>query len=191
MRPARSRRQFATEMQTSVRHFGRSGPVASEVGRTPRPGRPGAAQLEYSRCACCFVGQVDESRSICATTPLKNADWGAVDQPHAAAGNASHLSGRTLQLRRGRLLRSRHSAVLIGDTDTIARELARISAAGFAGCTFSFVDYVQEFPYFPRWVLPRLERLVLRNVNQKSGNDCANNHLRATAEFARAGGSSK
>jgi len=51
---------------------------------------------------------------------------------------------------------------LIGDADDIAAELAKISAAGFIGTTITFVNYVEEFPYFRDEVLPRLERMGLR-----------------------------
>jgi hypothetical protein len=37
-----------------------------------------------------------------------------------------------------------------------------VSAAGFAGMCFSFVNYLDEFPFFRDEVLPRLERLGLR-----------------------------
>ena len=51
---------------------------------------------------------------------------------------------------------------LIGDPDDVAAELAKISAAGFIGTTITFVNYLDEFPYFRDEVLPRLERLGLR-----------------------------
>jgi alkanesulfonate monooxygenase SsuD/methylene tetrahydromethanopterin reductase-like flavin-dependent oxidoreductase (luciferase family) len=51
---------------------------------------------------------------------------------------------------------------LIGAPDDVATELAKISAAGFIGTTITFVNYVDEFPYFRDEVLPRLERLGLR-----------------------------
>ena len=51
---------------------------------------------------------------------------------------------------------------LIGDPDDVAAELAKISDAGFIGTTITFVNYVDEFPYFRDEVLPRLERLGLR-----------------------------
>ena len=51
---------------------------------------------------------------------------------------------------------------LVGDPDTIAKEMARIPDSGFAGTTLSFVDYVKEFPYFRDEVLPRLEKMGLR-----------------------------
>ena len=51
---------------------------------------------------------------------------------------------------------------LIRDPDDVAAELAKISAAGFIGTTITFVNYLDEFPYFRDEVLPRLERLGLR-----------------------------
>jgi len=51
---------------------------------------------------------------------------------------------------------------LIGDPDTIVKEMEKIPASGFAGMTLSFVDYVKEFPYFRDEVIPRLERKSLR-----------------------------
>ncbi|HYA98073.1 MAG TPA: LLM class flavin-dependent oxidoreductase [Methylomirabilota bacterium] len=53
---------------------------------------------------------------------------------------------------------------LIGTPDDVANEMARISAAGFIGTTITFVNYVKEFPYFRDEVLPRLERLGLREA---------------------------
>jgi FMNH2-dependent dimethyl sulfone monooxygenase len=40
--------------------------------------------------------------------------------------------------------------------------MAKIPVAGFAGTTLSFVDYVKELPYFRDEVIPRLERMGLR-----------------------------
>ena len=57
---------------------------------------------------------------------------------------------------------------LIGDADDVAAELAKISAAGFIGTTITFVNYVDEFPYFRAEVMPRLERLGLRQSARPS-----------------------
>jgi hypothetical protein len=40
--------------------------------------------------------------------------------------------------------------------------MAAMSATGLAGCTVAFVDYLREIPYFVQEVLPRLERLGVR-----------------------------
>jgi alkanesulfonate monooxygenase SsuD/methylene tetrahydromethanopterin reductase-like flavin-dependent oxidoreductase (luciferase family) len=50
----------------------------------------------------------------------------------------------------------------VGTPDDIADEMARMSATGLAGCTVAFVDYLKEIPYFIAEVLPRLERLGVR-----------------------------
>ena len=59
---------------------------------------------------------------------------------------------------------------LIGTPDDIAEEIARMSAAGLAGTSVAFLDYLKEIPYFIQEVLPRLERLGLRAPNAKGEN---------------------
>ena len=44
----------------------------------------------------------------------------------------------------------------------IAEELIRISQAGFAGATVSFVNFKNELPYFIESVLPLLRKAGLR-----------------------------
>ena len=51
---------------------------------------------------------------------------------------------------------------LVGDPDTVARELAQLAAAGLTGIAVSFVNYLDELPYFCAEVLPRLARSELR-----------------------------
>jgi alkanesulfonate monooxygenase SsuD/methylene tetrahydromethanopterin reductase-like flavin-dependent oxidoreductase (luciferase family) len=50
----------------------------------------------------------------------------------------------------------------VGDPDTVASELQRLAEADFDGLGFSVVAYNDELPYFLQEVLPRLERLGLR-----------------------------
>jgi hypothetical protein len=45
----------------------------------------------------------------------------------------------------------------------VAEELASISRAGMRGIALSFVNYLDELPYFCDEVLPRLERLGTRS----------------------------
>ena len=56
---------------------------------------------------------------------------------------------------------------LVGTPDDIARELAEISAAGFAGTSIAFLDYLKEIPTFVAEVLPRLERMGLRAKHER------------------------
>ncbi len=53
----------------------------------------------------------------------------------------------------------------VGSPDDVVEEMARMSAAGLAGCTVAFVDYLREIPFFVQEVLPRLERLGLRGAS--------------------------
>jgi dimethylsulfone monooxygenase len=54
----------------------------------------------------------------------------------------------------------------VGDPDRVARELKRVADAGFEGSTLSFVNYLDELPYFSQEVLPRLERMGLRQPSR-------------------------
>ena len=51
---------------------------------------------------------------------------------------------------------------IVGDPDTVARELAQLAAAGAKGIALSFVNYLDELPFFRDEVLPRLARMGLR-----------------------------
>ncbi|MSP05848.1 MAG: LLM class flavin-dependent oxidoreductase [Acetobacteraceae bacterium] len=53
----------------------------------------------------------------------------------------------------------------VGTPDDIAAEMARMSAAGLAGTSVAFLDYLHEIPYFIQEILPRLERMGLRGPN--------------------------
>lgn len=91
------------------------------------------------------------------------ADWGAVDNLMALQGlHAQSFPPEALRTMRGRFAGGHGTYPLIGDPDSIAKEMERITGAGFAGTTLSFVDYVKEFPYFRDEVIPRLERRGLR-----------------------------
>jgi dimethylsulfone monooxygenase len=50
----------------------------------------------------------------------------------------------------------------IGTPDRVADELARLSEAGMRGIAVSFVNFLNEVPYFAAEVLPRLARLGVR-----------------------------
>jgi FMNH2-dependent dimethyl sulfone monooxygenase len=91
------------------------------------------------------------------------ADWGAVDNLMRLQGlHAQSFPAEALRTMRSRFAAGHGTYPLVGDPDTIVKEMQKIPAAGYAGCTLSFVDYVAEFPYFRDEVLPRLERLGLR-----------------------------
>jgi FMNH2-dependent dimethyl sulfone monooxygenase len=93
----------------------------------------------------------------------KMGDYAAVDHLMELQGlHAQSFPPEAFKLFRQRFLGGHGVYPLIGDPDDVAAELAKISAAGFIGTTITFVNYVDEFPYFRDEVLPRLERLGLR-----------------------------
>jgi alkanesulfonate monooxygenase SsuD/methylene tetrahydromethanopterin reductase-like flavin-dependent oxidoreductase (luciferase family) len=51
---------------------------------------------------------------------------------------------------------------MVGDPDIVAHDLAQLAAAGARGIALSFVNYVEELPFFCDEVLPRLARKGLR-----------------------------
>jgi dimethylsulfone monooxygenase len=50
----------------------------------------------------------------------------------------------------------------VGTPDKVAEELATLGRAGLRGVALSFVNYLDELPYFRDEVLPRLERMGVR-----------------------------
>jgi len=93
----------------------------------------------------------------------EKADWDAVDNLMELQGlHAQSFPADALEMLRGRFAAGHGTFPFVGDPDTVAKEMAKVTEAGFAGCTISFVDYVKEFPYFRDEVLPRLEKMGLR-----------------------------
>ena len=90
-------------------------------------------------------------------------DYAAVDHLMELQGlHAQSFPPEAFKLFRQRFLGGHGVYPLIGNADDVAQELTKISAAGFIGTTITFVNYVEEFPYFRDEVLPRLEKLRLR-----------------------------
>jgi FMNH2-dependent dimethyl sulfone monooxygenase len=95
---------------------------------------------------------------------VDNADWAAVDSILAM----KNITPQTHAPEEFRRLRA-HQAngmgglPLVGDPDTVARDIARLAAAGLKGIAVSFVNYLDELPYFCAEVLPRLARAGLRD----------------------------
>ena len=93
----------------------------------------------------------------------KEADWPAVDRLMELQGlHAKSFPPEAFTLFRNRFAAGHGVYPLVGDPDQIVDELEKISQAGFAGTTITFVNYVDELPFFRDEVLPRLERKGLR-----------------------------
>jgi alkanesulfonate monooxygenase SsuD/methylene tetrahydromethanopterin reductase-like flavin-dependent oxidoreductase (luciferase family) len=95
---------------------------------------------------------------------IENADWPAIEQmlalknvtPRNTAAD-DYSARRSLQA-----LSGIGGYPFVGTPDKIAAEFADISRAGVRGIAVSFVNYLEEAPYFCAEVLPRLVRMGVR-----------------------------
>ena len=58
---------------------------------------------------------------------------------------------------------------IVGDPDHVAKSMAELSGAGLTGMGVSFINYLAELPFFCDEVIPRLERMGVRERRQKLG----------------------
>ena len=95
---------------------------------------------------------------------IENADWDAVERMLELKDitRANHSPAEYEAKRRYFAGHAIGGYPFIGTPDKVAGELADLSRAGVRGIAFSFVNYLAEFPYFRDEVLPRLERLGVR-----------------------------
>src|ERR1700684_4039299 len=95
---------------------------------------------------------------------IENADWGAID---GMLANKS-ITPQTMPPAEYEAKRRYFAATAVGGypyvgtPDKVADELATISQAGMHGIGLSFVNFLDEVPYFCDEVLPRLERAGVR-----------------------------
>jgi FMNH2-dependent dimethyl sulfone monooxygenase len=91
------------------------------------------------------------------------ADWEAVDNlVRLQFAHAQSFPHDLLALIRDRMAAGHGGFPLTGTPEQVADGIASLHAAGFRGTTLSFVDYVEEFPYFRDNVLPLLEERGIR-----------------------------
>jgi alkanesulfonate monooxygenase SsuD/methylene tetrahydromethanopterin reductase-like flavin-dependent oxidoreductase (luciferase family) len=95
---------------------------------------------------------------------IDNADWAAVDNILAMRNVTpqTHAPEEFARLR-AHQANGMGGLPLIGDPDAVARDLARLAALGLRGIAVSFVNYLDELPFFCSEVLPRLARARLRD----------------------------
>src|SRR5215472_10821779 len=94
---------------------------------------------------------------------IDNADWAAVDNILAMR----KITAQTHSAEEFRRLRI-HQAngmgglPIVGDPDSLTRDIAQLAGLGLKGIAVSFVNYLDELPYICAEVLPRLARSGLR-----------------------------
>jgi dimethylsulfone monooxygenase len=93
---------------------------------------------------------------------IDNADWGAVDHILAMKGITRQAYPQDFEERRAFQANGMGGVPIVGDPDRIAGEMLKIADTGARGIALSFVNYLDELPYFCAEVLPRLSRVGLR-----------------------------
>lgn len=105
----------------------------------------------------------DEAEAYYEHYAVEAADKGALDyhmrQKQKFAGSHDEA---TFRLHAKRFAGGAGTYPLIGTPERIAAEMVRMHAAGFAGTTVSFVNYLNELPFFAEKVLPLLRDAGLR-----------------------------
>src|SRR6516225_4124428 len=98
---------------------------------------------------------------------IENADWGAIDGMLANKNITPQTIPPEEYVKKRQYFAA--SAIggypFVGTPDRVADELSTISKAGMRGIALSFVNYLDELPYFCDEVLPRLVRLGARVVH--------------------------
>ena len=93
---------------------------------------------------------------------IDNADWAAVDRIMAMRGVTREQFPDDFEERRAHQANGMGGMPVVGDPDFVAAELAKLAAAGARGIALSFVNYLDEVPFFAQEVLPRLGKMGLR-----------------------------
>jgi alkanesulfonate monooxygenase SsuD/methylene tetrahydromethanopterin reductase-like flavin-dependent oxidoreductase (luciferase family) len=94
---------------------------------------------------------------------VERADWSAVDLILVKKNISPQTVGEERFLQeRTNYANGMGGVPIVGDPDRVARQLADLSQAGLRGAGISFVNYADELPFFCAEVMPRLERLGVR-----------------------------
>jgi alkanesulfonate monooxygenase SsuD/methylene tetrahydromethanopterin reductase-like flavin-dependent oxidoreductase (luciferase family) len=103
---------------------------------------------------------------------VDNADWAAVDSILAMRNITPQMyAPDEFQRIRNHQANGMGGLPLVGDPDSVARDMARLAALGLKGVAVSFVNYLDELPYFCAEVLPRLARSGLRASHVAGSSD--------------------
>jgi FMNH2-dependent dimethyl sulfone monooxygenase len=94
---------------------------------------------------------------------VEHADWLAVDSILALKNITAQNTPteKFTQIRMG-YAQGMGGLPIVGDPDHVASHLIDLSKAGLTGIAVSLVNYIDELPFFCDEVLPRLERIGLR-----------------------------
>jgi FMNH2-dependent dimethyl sulfone monooxygenase len=99
---------------------------------------------------------------------IENADWGAIERMMALrAITRDNTTAEEYAAKRHYFAANAIGGYpFVGTPDRVADDLATVGREGLRGVAVSFVNFLDELPYFCDEVLPRLQRLGLREGNR-------------------------
>jgi alkanesulfonate monooxygenase SsuD/methylene tetrahydromethanopterin reductase-like flavin-dependent oxidoreductase (luciferase family) len=125
------------------------------------------------------VGLYASGHLLCRKTPKETeeyyhylvrekGDWEAAEQivRKRAAGGSQSLSQEQMRKSMERVIAGGATFPVIGSYDEVAEKFFRLSQAGLDGMAIILVNYVNEMPIVRDEVLPRLERLKIREARK-------------------------
>jgi dimethylsulfone monooxygenase len=142
---------------------GELGEFAAHVAKVKALARQGGREIDvYTVAVVTCRSTQAEADAYYRHWAIDNADWSAVDHIMAMRGVTREKYPEDFEERRYHQANGMGGVPVVGDPDTVARDLAAIAAAGARGIALSFVNYADELPFFRDAVMPRLVRMGLR-----------------------------
>ncbi|MCX7309944.1 MAG: LLM class flavin-dependent oxidoreductase [Afipia sp.] len=112
--------------------------------------------------ACCRRTQ-KEAEEYYHYAMVENADWVSVEEILATRNiTRASMTPEQFEAVRHEYTKGLGGWQLVGSPDRVAAELGRLASAGLSGIGMSIVNYAEELPFFCEEVLPRLEKMGLR-----------------------------
>ena len=100
---------------------------------------------------------------------VDHADYSAIDSILAMKNITRDTKGEEEFNRQRRFYANGMGGLpVVGDADHVAKTLAELSAAGVNGIGISLINYLDELPFVRDEVLPRLERMGLREKHRQA-----------------------
>ncbi len=142
---------------------GKLAEFAAHVTRVKALAREGGRALDvYTVAVITCRPTMREAEAYYRHSVIDNADWAAVDRILAMRGVTREAFPDDFEERRAHQANGMGGMAVVGDPDHVSSELAALATAGARGIALSFVNYLDEMPYFAQEVLPRLARMGLR-----------------------------
>ena len=147
---------------------GRFTPAIDDAAEQVRGIRALAREIDrevgvYTRGEICCRPTQREADDYYHYAVEESADWGAIDYRLKKKSPADE-DAETFKRRRFNHI---HGFPIVGSPDTVAQTLHDVSAAGFSGLAMGMINYLDELPFFCDEVLPRLERLGVREPRRR------------------------